>query len=90
MFVSYTQTQATQTLPNRGSHINPGVKCFLWAVKNILNRQATNYDIILSSLVQLCESNERVEQNCYKSEPIGHFAHTLIPNIVTDNMLYVW
>ena len=43
------------------------------SLKTFYNRQTANYDIILSSLGQLCESNERVEQNSYKSEPIGHF-----------------
>ena len=56
-------------LPNRGgSHINPVSNAFYEQLKTFYNRQATNYDIILSSLVQLCESNERVEQNSYKSE----------------------
>ena len=85
MFVSYTQTQQAPTDCPIVVVISTLVSiAFYEQLKTFYNRQTANYDIILSSLVQLCESNERVEQKSYnKSETIGHFAYTLLPNIVT-------
>ena len=85
-YVSYKQTQAPTDCP---IVVVISTRCqmlFMSSQKHFITDSQQIMTLSYPHLFNFTDHNETV---CNKSEPVGHFAHTLVlPNIVTD-MLYV-